>query len=99
MYLLPNYDEYTIAFKERELFFNPEISKGLPPVGKATSFAHIIVKDGKIIGLYRREVKKDAVHIISQFFKQSTKAEKEGLQKKEYLCKKYYQEKQVKKNN
>lgn len=79
IYLLPNYDEYTIAFKERELFFNPEDSKNLPPVGRATPFAHTIMQDGRIIGMWKRELKKDTVTVIPQFFKKPGQEEKEGL--------------------
>ncbi len=81
LYLLPNYDEYTIAFKERELFFDPEKSKKLPPVGRAVAFSHTMVKDGRIIGMYRREVAKNTIVITPKFFNTPTKEETEGLEK------------------
>lgn len=81
IYLLPNYDEYTIAYKERELFFDPEEAKKLPPVGRAVAFSHTIMKEGKIIGMYRREPVKNTVVITPKFFDKPSAVEMRGFQK------------------
>ena len=51
--LLPNYDEYLIAFKDRSFFFDPErLSKLDRPENVFSN--HIVVLDGRVIGGWRR---------------------------------------------
>jgi hypothetical protein len=72
-YLLPNYDEYTIAYKDRTAFFNPEHFKHLDSRGNSV-FQNVIIYKGKITGLWKRTFKKDLVILETKFFgKPSTK--------------------------
>ena len=60
-YLLPNYDEYTIAYRDHSGVFDPANLKNLV-------FPHFIVIDGRIVGTWRRTfVKGAAVVELSSF--------------------------------
>jgi hypothetical protein len=56
-YLLPNYDEYFIGFKDRsaigEVATKAKISKDDPSL-----IAHVIILDGQIVGGWNRTIKK-----------------------------------------
>ena len=60
VHLLPNYDEYLIAYKDRAV-------AGLPVTADAPRnidvYAHIIVVDGRFAGTWRRAVKPSGVQI------------------------------------
>lgn len=71
VFLLPNYDEYGIAYKYREAFFNPEHIKRLGVRGNA-NFQHMIIFSGEIVGMWKRIFKKDTMHVQSQFFVEPT---------------------------
>ncbi len=52
-YLLPNYDEYGIAYKDRDAF----IDRPLPePTAGATEFPHLVIVNGKWVGSWKRTV-------------------------------------------
>jgi hypothetical protein len=53
-YLLPNFDEYTVAYAQRDLFYDrdcglPSLRPGDVPIG------NVIVSDGRIVGAWKRE--------------------------------------------
>lgn len=73
-YLLPNYDEYAIAYKDRYAFVDPAYNKFLDTRGAAI-FSHMLFVQGKIIGLWRRTVKKDTVEIEIKPFRKFSQAE------------------------
>jgi hypothetical protein len=52
-YLLPNYDEYLIAYKDREHVAGPPGTSPEPARGPV-SFAHHLVVDGRLAGAWRR---------------------------------------------
>lgn len=54
VYLLPNYDEYGIAYRDRSAMFD---SVRIPDL----IFNHLIVIDGRVAGTWRRTLKKDGV--------------------------------------
>ena len=73
-YLLPNYDEYGIAYKERSAFYtaqniNPLISRDNVP------FNHMTIYKGKLIGMWKRTLKKDSIIIEAKFFTKPTSEE------------------------
>ena len=63
-FLLPNYDEYLIAYKDRQLL-QPASAKA-PATPDA--FAHPLVVDGRLAGIWRRRVSgaKTAVEVVIQ---------------------------------
>jgi hypothetical protein len=73
-FLLPNYDEYTIAYKDRDAF-HPA-----PGVAKLDSrdnnnFNHTIIRHGRIIGMWKRTIKRDSVILESQIFDKRSDAD------------------------
>jgi len=78
VYLLPNYDEYFIGFKDRSAI--GDVAKKENIKGDDPAFlAHVIICDGQIIGGWRRELKKDEVQIEITLIKKQLKAEKEAI--------------------
>jgi Winged helix DNA-binding domain len=61
IHLLPNYDEHVVAYKDHSASFSPEVWQNLEP-GSASLLAHIVVRDGLVIGGWKRIIqKKEAV--------------------------------------
>ncbi len=61
-HLLPNYDEYIVGFANRDAYWHPtleqaDISRGNP------LFHNTIVHDGKIVGTWTRNIKRDSVAV------------------------------------
>lgn len=73
-YLLPAYDEYTVAYKDRSAVLDPvyfqQAGNGLSPT---------IVLNGQIVGTWKRTIKKDAVDITLHLFNPLNDAEKHAL--------------------
>jgi len=76
--LLPIFDEYIIAYKERSLIFDrPEFNK-TSPRGNAL-FNNTIITDGKVIGTWKRTFTKNKVIIEPTIFIKLTKAQKNAI--------------------
>lgn len=67
-YLLPNYDEYTIAYKERDLFYPPADAKTFDQ-RENPIFNHTLVMHGRIVGMWRRPLQKKRSEIEVMFLK------------------------------
>jgi hypothetical protein len=67
-YLLPNYDEYTVSYRDHSGVFDPTYAGNL-------IFSHTTVIDGRVTGTWKRTLKKDAVIIESDFFTPPAAAE------------------------
>lgn len=76
-YLLPPYDEYTVAYKDRSAVLSPENAK-LASTGNGI-FNPIIVINGQVVGVWKRELKKGTVTITPNFFAKLSKAETKDL--------------------
>ena len=76
-YLLPPYDEYTVAYKDRSAVLSPENAK-LASTGNGI-FNPIIVINGQVVGVWKRELKKGIVTITPNFFAKLSKAETKDL--------------------
>ena len=61
-YLLPNYDEYIVGYTDRSAVFDASHTNKLDPRGNVL-FNHTIVMDGRVVGTWKRTIKKDAVII------------------------------------
>src|SRR5579864_3363297 len=66
-YLLPNFDEYTVGYKDRSAVFDASHTNKLDPRGNVL-FNHTIVLDGRVAGTWKRTLKKDAVIITPNLF-------------------------------
>lgn len=62
-YLLPNYDEYTVSYKNRSAVLNIAHTNKLA-VRDNVLFNHVIVLDGQVIGTWKRTLTKDTVFIV-----------------------------------
>jgi hypothetical protein len=77
VYLLPGYDEYLLGYKDRGAALDPQ-HQLLWSRGNAV-FSNIIVIDGRVVGTWKRTVKKDAVIIEPSPFVPFTLAEKDAF--------------------
>ncbi len=73
-YLLPNYDEYIVGYTDRSAVFDASHTKKLDPRGNVL-FNHTIVMDGRVVGTWKRTLKKDAVIITPNLFAPLNEAE------------------------
>ncbi len=64
VHLLPSWDEYTVAYKDRSLVIDPMFEKE----SKHGIFSPVIIIDGKIRGVWRRELKTSSVDMEIQYF-------------------------------
>jgi hypothetical protein len=71
-YLLPNYDEYFIGYRDSSEVFDRSNIDSLV-------FGHIVVIDGRIAGTWKRILSKSRAVIESNFFTPLTRAEKQAL--------------------
>src|SRR5215475_14168138 len=76
-HLLPAYDEYTVAYKDRSAALNPKYAK-LPNYGHGI-FNPTIVVDGQIVGTWKRTLKKDTLAISPSPFTKLKRAETHAI--------------------
>src|SRR5262245_5623476 len=76
-HLLPVYDEYTVAYKDRSAALNPKYAK-LPNYGHGI-FNPTIVMDGQIVGTWKRTLKKDTLDISPSPFAKLKRAETRAI--------------------
>lgn len=62
IHLLPNYDEYLISYKDYSPIFSDQVKKLDKPFGNAF-LAHLLVRNGLVIGGWRRTIEKKQVII------------------------------------
>ncbi len=73
-YLLPNYDEYAVAYSDRSAIVDPaHVAQGDP--ARSIYFGHMIVLDGQVVGAWQRVLSKGAVTVTAQTFVPLTAAE------------------------
>jgi hypothetical protein len=76
-YLLPAYDEYTVAYKDRSAVLDP-LQARQASTGNGI-FNPIIVVDGQVVGTWKRTLKNGAMVITPIPFAKFTKAETRAL--------------------
>ncbi|XWJ77728.1 crosslink repair DNA glycosylase YcaQ family protein [Sorangium cellulosum] len=77
VHLLPNYDEYVIAYKDHSATLDPALSSR---AGDAL-MAHLVVLDGRVVGGWRRAIQKKAVAVTMNLPLRPKKGEKAALQR------------------
>lgn len=83
-YLLPNYDEYIVSYKDRSFAINvKDINKADP---RGTIFNHTIIINGKIEGIWKKVIKKDLLRVELIPFK---KLSNTSLKAVEFAANKY----------
>src|SRR5215475_7889315 len=76
-YLLPAYDEYTVAYKDRSAVLNPKYAK-LPNYGHGI-FNPTMVVDGQVVGIWKRTLKKETLAISPSPFTKLKHAETRAI--------------------
>jgi hypothetical protein len=78
LHFLPAFDEFMISYKDRSASL--DASKSSSAITANGIFKPIILVNGKVTGLWKRTVKKDSVHIETQFFNRTGNPNKTALQ-------------------
>ena len=77
-YLLPNYDEYFIGFKDRSAI--GEVARKANIAEDNPAFiAHIIILDDQIVGGWKRTIKKDSAIVELSLITKLTKVENRAV--------------------
>jgi hypothetical protein len=69
IYLLPAYDEFTVAYKDRSAVLDPRHAAK----AKNGIFGPVIVSEGKLIGTWKRTIGKNHVKLDTAFFSSKSK--------------------------
>jgi hypothetical protein len=82
-FLLPTFDEYGIAYKDRSAIINTADYKKV-----SGTFTSPIVINGRVVGLWRRTIKKDSVYIETKPFSSFSETQQRAIDKaKMHYCK------------
>jgi hypothetical protein len=65
--LLPNFDEFTVAYRSRELFYTQELVWRPGPRDDGP-FGNVIVIDGQVVGIWKRSVVKARLRVEPRWF-------------------------------
>jgi Winged helix DNA-binding domain len=76
--LLPNFDEYIVGYTDRSAVFDATHTKNLDSRGNVL-FQHTIVLNGRVVGTWKRALKKDSVLLTPTLFTTLTPAESRAL--------------------
>ncbi len=77
-YLLPNFDEYTVGYRDRSAVFAASHTEKLDARGSILSH-HAIVMDGRVVGTWKRAFKNSVVNIAPSPFTSLNGAETRAL--------------------
>jgi hypothetical protein len=77
IYLLPNYDEYTVGYTDRSAIFDISDAEKFDTPGNVLN--PTIVLDGRVVGTWKRTITKDTVHLTPKLFTSLTRAETHAL--------------------
>jgi hypothetical protein len=67
-YLLPNFDEYAVAYRQRDLFYDPARAVTPPVRRDEAPFGNILVIGGRVAGVWRRTLRTGGITIQAQWF-------------------------------
>lgn len=68
VYLLPGFDEYVLGYRDRSAVLDPQFADNICPGGNGM-FMSTIVSGGRIVGTWKRTLKKKTVDIALQPFR------------------------------
>ena len=78
-YLLPPWDEFTVAYRDRSDILDPRYGKRVNAGGGVLS--PVIVMRGEVVGTWKRTIKNDTVTVKPAFFKALGRADREAVGK------------------
>ena len=76
--LLPNYDEYFIAYKDRSAI-GQRINHTIPVTGGSANITHVAFIDGELVGGWRRRAENNGVVVATEFWSKLTASERRKL--------------------
>ena len=79
LYLLPNYDEATLAYKDRSAILPPEAAL-VATESVVRAYSHQLFSNGQVIGLWKRELGK-VIEVTPLYFQPPTAAQRRELGK------------------
>jgi len=77
-YLLPNYDEYIVAYKDRSILFDKKHSAKIA-IRTNAIFNNSILVNGKLEGSWKRVIKNNSVVIETEYFGSLSKAKEKTV--------------------
>ena len=75
--LLPGFDEYMLGYRDRSAALDPEHAQKIVP-GNNGMFMSTLVSNGRIVGTWKRTIKKNSVVVALSPFTTLSKAEESG---------------------
>ncbi len=78
IHLLPDFDEYVVAYTDRSAIFDPAQVKQVDARGNLL-FNNTLLVDGKVAGTWKRTLKKDAVEVAPNPFSPLSEAQNAAL--------------------
>jgi len=85
-FLMPDYDEYGMAYKNREAMIDPEVIS-MQKLTKDMAYTHFIIVDGKVAGTWRRSQSGKQLELETNYFAPIAKTKEQTVDKamKKYL--------------
>ncbi|MBV9878348.1 MAG: AlkZ family DNA glycosylase [Verrucomicrobia bacterium] len=80
VYLLPGFDEYLLGYRDRSASLAPAYRQKVQ-AGSNGIFLGTIVVNGRVIGTWKRELRKNAARVTTNSFRPLTRAEMGALEK------------------
>ncbi|HJU73130.1 MAG TPA: winged helix DNA-binding domain-containing protein [Gemmatimonadaceae bacterium] len=77
-YLLPVYDEYTVAYRDRSAVLDPKLAKHVNAGGGV--LRPIVVIDGRVMGTWKRSIEKGAAIVTITSFTRLPKYRREAIE-------------------
>lgn len=78
VHLLPNFDEYAVAYVDRGTLLEARHRSKLDALGNVL-FQNLVVRAGRIVGTWRRTLKRSTVSVATTLFVRFGVAEKRAL--------------------
>jgi hypothetical protein len=79
VWLLPNYDEYTVGYRDRSAIFDDRHKSQVHSPQYNIVFANVIVADGEVVGTGKRVIKKHEVQVSTNLFSPLTGTQGQAL--------------------
>ncbi len=78
IHLLPNYDEYLVAYVDRDALVDPRHRSRLASRDNVL-FRNVVIREGRVVGTWQRTLKKDTVSVATRLFVLFGAAERRAL--------------------
>jgi hypothetical protein len=78
VHLLPNFDEYSVAYRDRSLLAERLKKSGID-VRNDKSLSNIIVVDGQLVGTWKRTFRKDAIALEARLLTTVSRGERKAI--------------------